>query len=233
MIPVSSSRPGDGPVALLFDLDGTLLDSIGLLLASMEHAFQGAPRAPTRAQWTAGIGTPLRTQLAEWADDDVAVEQYVARYREYQHRNLESLTTAYDGVVEVLEWARAGGFRTGVVTSKGRGMTARSLEHTGIAGFFDTVVTYEDTDRHKPGPEPVWLALERLGCVAERALFVGDSPHDMFAGRAAGVATAAALWGPFTRAELEPASPTYWLGRIRELRALPFKPFGGPGHPIP
>jgi pyrophosphatase PpaX len=123
-------------------------------------------------------------------------------------------------VLDLFTWARGAGHATGLVTSKGRGMTARSLGRVGLAESFDTVVTYEDTERHKPGPEPVLLALDRLGMSPGEAVFVGDSPHDMHAGRAAGVRTAAALWGPFSRAELAPAEPTWWLHSIGELREI-------------
>jgi pyrophosphatase PpaX len=204
-------------LGLLFDLDGTLLDSIDLLLECMEHAFAGRGRMPTRAEWVAGIGTPLRTQLAGWIDDPADVEAFVHRYRDHQDRHLERLTALYPGVAETVRWARARGHRTGIVTSKGRGMTARSLRHVGLDDAFDTIVTYEETERHKPLPDPVHLALDRLALPAHRALFVGDSPHDMHAGRAAGVRTAAALWGPFSRDTLAPAAPTWWLERITEL----------------
>ena len=96
-------------------------------------------------------------------------------------------------------------------------MTGRSLRHVGLHEAFDAIVTYEETARHKPMPDPVLLALERLGIAAERAIFVGDSPHDMGSGRAAGVRTAAAQWGPFSRDELAPSTPTYWLTRMAEL----------------
>ena len=225
---MSSSAPR---TALLFDLDGTLIDSIELLLTSMEHAFEGRERSPTRAQWTAGIGTPLRTQLSEWCEDDDVLEAIISRYRDFQSLHLERLTTAYPGVLKFLQWARDEGYALGIVTSKGRGMTDRSLQHVGLAASFDTVVTYEDTDRHKPGPEPVLLALERVGVAPQHAIYVGDSPHDMHSGRAAGAATAAALWGPFSREELEPASPTWWLGSIDELRDI-LKPFPARSHPI-
>ncbi len=205
-------------LALLFDLDGTLIDSIGLLLDCMYYAFEGRSPAPTRAQWVAGIGTPLRTQLAEWATDAEDVDRLVTRYREYQDRHLEALTTPYPRVLETLSWARAEGHATGIVTSKGKIMTARSLAHVGIAESFDTVVTYEETARHKPLPDPVQLALARLGVEPALALFVGDSPHDMHAGRAANVATAAATWGPFSRAELAPAAPTFWLTSMDDVR---------------
>src|SRR6476661_5559956 len=123
-------------LALLFDLDGTLIDSIELLLVCMEHAFDGRERAPTRAQWVAGIGTPLRAQLAEWCDDDAQVAALVERYRAFQDLHLERLTSPYEGVPQLLDWARREGHATAIVTSKGRGMTARSLAHVGLDGAF-------------------------------------------------------------------------------------------------
>ncbi len=204
-------------LALLFDLDGTLIDSIELLLQSMAFAFAERTDGPTRAQWIAGIGTPLRTQLAEWSHNEADADLLVSRYREYQNAHLEQLTTAYDGVLDTVAWARAQGHATAIVTSKGKIMTARSLTHVGLTDAFDTVVTYEDTTRHKPLADPVLLALEQLQLPQAHALFVGDSPHDMHSGRAADVRTAAATWGPFTRDELAPAHPTYWLSGMTDL----------------
>lgn len=204
-------------LAVLFDLDGTLIDSIDLLLQSMEAAFADRARRPTRPEWVAGIGTPLRTQLREWADSDDEVSDLVDRYRTYQDAHLERLTSLYPDVRETIEWVRRAGHATGLVTSKGRKMTDRSLQHVGLSALFDTIVTYEETTRHKPLPDPVDLALSRLSLPADRALFVGDSPHDMHSGRAAGVRTAAAQWGPFSRQELAPSNPSYWLTRMAEL----------------
>jgi len=141
----------------------------------------------------------------------------VRRYREYQDLHLERLTAPFPGAGKMLAWARGAGHATALVTSKGMGMTQRSLEHVGLAKAFDTIVTVEQTEHHKPHPAPVHLALERLGLPPGRALFVGDSTHDMHSGRAAGAATAAALWGPFSRAELATAHPTYWMQTLSEL----------------
>jgi pyrophosphatase PpaX len=196
--------------ALLFDLDGTLIDSIGLLLECMQFAFEGREQAPTTAEWVAGIGTPLRTQLAEWCRDVEDVEAMVGRYREYQDLHLERLTTPFPDVLDTIRWARDLGYPTAIVTSKGKGMTGRSLDHVGLATAFDAVVTFEETTRHKPLPDPVFLALERLGASPDRALFVGDSPHDMHAGRAAGVGAPAgppAAW-TCSRPAPTPIAPT-------------------------
>ncbi len=206
--------------AVLFDLDGTLLDSIGLLLECMEYAFAGRQVVPTRELWTAGIGTPLRVQMREFSVDEHEIESVVARYRTHQHANLERLTTLFPGAHEVVHTLRESGVKTGVVTSKGRGMTLRSLAHVGLADAFDVVVTADDTTRHKPDPLPVEHALYALGLTPDRALFVGDSTHDMYSGRAAGTATGAALWGPFTRGQLEGAGPTYWLQQVAEVPSV-------------
>ena len=208
------------PLALLFDLDGTVIDSIELLLDCMDHAFADRARRPTRLQWTATIGTPLRTQLAEWCDTESEIDALVHRYREFQDVHLESMTSLFPGVADTLAWARTAGHATAIVTSKGKIMTARSLKCVDLEHAFDTIVTYEETERHKPKPDPVWLALKRLGISAERAIFVGDSPHDMESGNAAGVRTAAAQWGPFTHEQLSPSNPTYWLPRMDALPAV-------------
>jgi len=207
-------------LALLFDLDGTLIDSIDLLIQSMQHAFSERTLRPSVPAWTAGIGKPLRIQIAEWAVGGDDVEALVARYREFQASHLERLTTIYPNVLETLAWAKARGHALGLVTSKGSGMTERSLSHVGLAGMFEVEVTVESTLRHKPLADPVLFALDQLQIPADRALFVGDSTHDMQAGKAAGVRTAAATWGPFSADELIPTQPSFWLQRMNDLQPI-------------
>jgi pyrophosphatase PpaX len=97
----------------------------------------------------------------------------------------------------------------------------RSLKLIGVEECFGVVVGIDATVKHKPEPEPVWYALEKLGGIAPAdAVFVGDSTHDMNAGRAAGVVTAAAMWGSFTREQLAATQPAHWLSAIGELGAL-------------
>lgn len=206
--------------ALLFDLDGTLLDSIGLLLDCMEYAFAERAVRPSRAEWTVGIGTPLRDQLRQYAVAEHELEDVVARYRTHQDANLEAQTSLFTGAREVVRWARQAGLPVGVVTSKGRGMTTRSLAHVGLLDAFDVIITAHDTVRHKPDPLPVQHALAAINVPPSRALFVGDSTHDMYAGRAAGTFTGAALWGPFSREQLAVTHPTHWLEKLAEVPAL-------------
>ena len=108
----------------------------------------------------------------------------------------------------------------GVVTSKAHAAARRGLELAGIADAFDVLIGSDDCDTHKPQPGPLQAALAQLARTPEGAAYVGDSPHDMLAGRRAGVRTYAALWGPFERAELEPSEPDAWLEDATQLATL-------------
>jgi pyrophosphatase PpaX len=207
--------------AVLFDLDGTLLDTIELLLASVRWAFRDrSERVPTREEWIAGIGTPLASQMRVYATDERDLATLIDGYREYQRAHHDELTRAYADAIETVVDLRRAGYRTGVVTSKASDIANRSLAFVGLDRYLDVVVGFDSTDRHKPDPEPVRYALDALQVPASAAVFVGDSPHDMYAGNAAGVVTVGALWGPFSRSALLPASPRFYLDRIRDLPPL-------------
>lgn len=207
--------------AVLFDLDGTLIDSIGLLLASVKHTFaEREGRAPTEEEWIAGLGTPLAEQLRPFVDSDEDAASLVDRYRSYQREHHDSLTTPYDGVLETLEQLYNWGHPLGVVTSKSNEMMERGLRHTGIDMYMTTTIGCESCAIHKPDPFPVRMALDELGYEPHEAVFVGDSPHDITSGNAAGVTTIAALWGPFTRHQLAPYKPTLYLYQISDLPAM-------------
>lgn len=206
---------------VLFDLDGTLIDSIQLILDSYHHTLQvhGIPPRTSR-QWLDGIGTPLRVQFREWAHDEVQMEAMIATYREYNLAHHDSRVTVYPGVVEMVHAVRAAGCRTGVVTSKNRSGALRGLRLAGLEQAMDVVIGADDVEQPKPHREPLDRALERLGAAHAGAVYVGDSVHDMHAGRNAGVQTAAVLWGPFGRTDLAPTHPDHWLEHPSELVSL-------------
>lgn len=206
------------PAAVLFDLDGTLIDSIALILGSMRHAFARCDRViPSDDEWLTGVGIPLRTMLQRYAANDAEIDQLIAAYREHQLANHDSLVRCYDEVPQTLAKLQQTGHPLAVVTSKGDVLARRGLELVGIASYFQTIVSCDSCTRHKPHPEPVLTALERLGYEPEEALFVGDSVHDIEAGNAAGVESVAALWGPFSREQLAVARPNRYINRIGEL----------------
>jgi pyrophosphatase PpaX len=210
------------PLALLFDLDGTLADSIALLLASFRHTFSThRPATPPDAEWIAGIGTPLITQMRTFVPDDEAlVDRMIVTYREFQRTHHDELMQEFDGAADTLALLKSRHHPTALVTSKGNDLAHQALTYLHLADYIDVVVGMDSCSRYKPDPEPVLIALSKLGATAENALFLGDSPHDIAAGNAAGVTTVAALWGPFSRAVLESASPTYKLEHIRALPPL-------------
>ena len=108
-----------------------------------------------------------------------------------------------------------------VVTSKTREMALRTLAVCGFDEGFPVVVTADEVRRGKPHPEPVHVALRELGVRAGPAvLFVGDSPHDLEAGRAAGVRTAAVTWGAAGEEALSARAPDYLVRRVEDLLAL-------------
>jgi pyrophosphatase PpaX len=193
---------------VLFDLDGTLIDSIELILRSAQFAFTRCGLdCPTDTQWLEGVGRPLPVMFAHFAPG--REPDLIAAYREFQMANHDELVTVYPGVREMLEALASAGHRMGIVTSKASPLALRGLKHTRIDGYFEAVIGMDLCKRHKPDPEPVMIALERLASVPTGAWFVGDSVHDMESGNAAGVATVGALWGPFTENDLAPSRPRF------------------------
>jgi pyrophosphatase PpaX len=212
------SRPEPSPAALLFDLDGTLIDSIELILGSARYAFDGfAGRAPTDEEWRAGIGRPLQTVLREYAPDEAEAHRLFTRYREYQLEHHDRLVTAYAGVVDTLRGFAQAGHPMALVTSKSDWMAVKALAHVGLAELIPVVVGCDTCVNHKPHPEPVERALTLLGVAPSNAIFVGDSPHDVQSGLAAAVLTVGVTWGAFDRQELEEAGADIVIDRIEEL----------------
>ena len=205
----------------LFDLDGTLIDSIELIMSSFRHtmlAHRGA--VPPDGEWRAGFGRPLRPQLAVYARDADEVTRMAVTYRAHNLENHDRLVKPYAGIPGVVAELAERGARLGIVTSKNRTAAEQGLRHCGLDGFFDMLVTSDDVTEHKPHPAPVLAALARLEARPAETVFIGDSPHDCEAGRAAGVSTAAALWGPFSRASLDPHGPDHWLERPEAILGL-------------
>ena len=205
--------------AILFDLDGTLVDSIELILTSARHAFVGfVGQAPTDDEWRATIGRPLQIVLREFAqNDDAEAERLFGRYREYQLANHDRLLHAYDGVVATLRALAEAGHPMAVVTSKSDLLARRALELVGVDDLFPVLVGCDTCVNHKPHPEPVERALVLLGVLPSDSIFVGDSPHDVESGRAAHVHTVGVTWGAFTREQMEASGADVVIHDITEL----------------
>ncbi|MEZ4455382.1 MAG: HAD-IA family hydrolase [Gemmatimonadales bacterium] len=209
------------PTTVLFDLDGTLLDSIRLIIDSYHHALATHGLPPRSDEhWLAGIGTPLRVQFRDWADQPEMLDALIATYRDFNISNHDSRVRAYPGVVDMVRAVRAAGLRTGLVTSKQRPGAIRGLRFLGLEDAMEVVIGAEDVENPKPHPEPLLKASRQLDIDPRAAIYVGDSEHDMKSGRAAGMRTAAALWGPFSRDHLAATQPDHWLDQPADLLTL-------------
>lgn len=180
---------------VLFDLDGTLIDSGPIIMASMRHASVTVlGREPDEERVRAAIGGPgLIAQMRELDPDrvDELVESYRA-HNEPLHATLE----AFDGVLELLPRLRERGHRLGIVTAKRVRTVELAFDRFPILReTTEVLVGAEDTERHKPDPDPLLEALARMGAQPQDAAYVGDSPFDIRAGKAAGTLAVAVGWG--------------------------------------
>jgi pyrophosphatase PpaX len=199
---------------VLFDLDGTLIDTTDLILASCAFTFERhCGWCPPREALVATFGRSLPETLLEFAgragfaDPPAEAAAMLATYRAHNDEHHDALIREFEGVPAMLDALAGAGVRMGVVTSKREGAARRGLDFFGLACYFDVAVFHDDTTRHKPDPEPLVYAMEQAGAAPRETVYVGGSVHDIAAGRAAGVTTVAALWGPFPRADLVAAGP--------------------------
>ncbi len=213
---------------ILFDLDGTLVDTTDLILQSFAHAFDShlPGRLPSRESLVATFGRSLPETLDEIAaaegvtDARAFGEAMLATYRDFQRLHHDVLIRPFPGVAEMLDGLARGGHDLGLVTSKMEGFARRGLRMFDLERHFQTAVFHDDTERHKPDPEPLLLAAERAGRSPGEVIYVGDSTHDIVAGRAAGMKTVAVLWGPFSRHVLEAERPDWIIERPGQLLPL-------------
>jgi pyrophosphatase PpaX len=180
---------------VLFDLDGTLIDSGPIILASMQHAVRTVLHREIPAEELGmtiggqGIVAQMQAIDLDHADELLAV------YKEHNDGLHETLE-AFDGLVALLPGLKAEGRKLGIVTAKRHRTVGLALDRfPALADAFDVVVGFEDTERHKPAPDPVLLAVEKLAGTPREAVYIGDSPFDIGAAKAAGVFAVAVGWG--------------------------------------
>jgi pyrophosphatase PpaX len=205
---------------VLFDLDGTLLDSGWMILASMRHATSTVlEREIPEDELLAKVGgSGLREQMREFDPD--RVEDLVAVYREH-NEPLHQDVVACAGVLPLLDRLRSEGRRLGVVTAKRHETVALAAHALPFLDDLDVVVGWNDTERHKPHPDPILRALDQLDAAPEDAAYVGDSPFDIAAARAAEVFAVAVTWGRIHSSELlEAEEPDAVVDTAEELHAV-------------
>ncbi len=205
--------------AVLFDLDGTLIDTLGLIRESMRYATATVLGAPLPDDvLMRNVGVPLAVQMREFSEEHA--DELLAVYREHNDRVHDLLVREYPGVELALDELVEAGLRLGVVTSKLHRVAERGLDRFSLGRFFEVLVGSDDVDIHKPEPFPLLYAAEQMGVDPRRCAYVGDSPHDMAAARAAGMVAIAATWGVSSPERLRAAEAQYEAHSMAEVVAI-------------
>lgn len=209
--------------AILFDLDGTLADTHGLIMQCYEYTIETHLGRPMRREiWERLVGLPLDDTLtAVCAFYDVELTPTLLNdlrqtYRAHMRANCDDVR-AFPGIVEMLNALRERGLRMAIVTTKFRHMAVRHLETAGLADYFEFIVPGDEVTHPKPDAEPFLRALELLGLPPEHVAHVGDSSHDITGAKAAGIYAIAALWGTDNKDALLSANPDLIINAPLEL----------------
>ncbi len=204
---------------VIFDLDGTLADSVPLIVASYQHAFTtvlGQPHDPDEIKtW---IGQSLYGAFVRVAPD--RADELFAAYTTWNEANTERLLRPFPGVPELAQALVSAGVRTGVATSKREAPAAWALRLCGIADTMPLLVHHDSVAHHKPAPDALLLAAARVDAAPDACVYVGDAAVDVLAARHAGMAAIACTWGAGTRADIEAAGPDAVCESVADLRRL-------------
>lgn len=206
--------------AVLFDFDGTLVDTTELIYRSLHHATgEVLGREFPRETLMAGVGQPLPQQIelllgrgeSVGGDTEEQSRALLDSYRAYNEAHHEDLIREFPGVEASLSRLADAGIKLAVVTSKRRPSVRMALDSfPGLGTVVDHFVTMEDTAEHKPRPAPLLKGLEVLGDVPrQKSAYVGDSPFDIEAARAAGVLGVGVSWGAFSEDAVRAAEPDH------------------------
>lgn len=180
--------------SILFDFDGTLINTNDVIIEAWQYTYKhyGFDEVPVE-HITRCFGEPLLVTMAR-EFPDIDPEESASVYRQRQADMAEKLVTVFDGIPVLLKELKRAGYKIGIVTSRTRESTMRYLKQFDIEEYFDGVVTCDDTDRHKPDPEPVLMGLKKLDTDKDCALMIGDSSFDMKSANNAGVKTVLVGW---------------------------------------
>lgn len=205
--------------AVLFDLDGTLIHSVDHIVDCWQHTARTClGREMTRDEILPTLGRTLTDAFEEIAPG--RSDELYQVYRAHQLETHDLTVKPVDGTKETLEALKAAGFLVGVVTAKRLITAMQGLDLFGLAPYFDTIVTLEDSTKHKPNPEPLLVAAGKLNIAPKEAIYVGDARVDIEAGNAAGMQTAWVTWGAGTLLNLQNDTPDFTFNTMEEVATL-------------
>lgn len=203
---------------ILFDLDGTLLDTNELIIQTFLHTAEVYfPGEYDREKVMTFYGETLETTYGRIARDDEMVNEMIKTYHAFNSARHDEMVGTFDGVYEVLEKLHAAGYKMAIVSSKRRDMAIRGLKLFDIEKFFDVVVTADCVDNPKPHAEPIRMALEKLGKMAESAIMIGDNHHDIESGKNANVKSVCVGWTLHDIEMMRSYNPDFIINTMHDL----------------
>lgn len=202
---------------ILFDLDGTLLDTTELIVTSFLHTLaEHGPLPYGEKEVLEALGEPLYEQMKRFGGEERA-KAMVQTYRRHNVAHHDDYVKAFPGVNQVLERLRQEGCTLGVVSNKHRITVEMGLRLCGLDKWMATVVCQGEANRDKPSPDPILLAMDRVGAEPATTLMVGDSRYDLLAARDAGIASAGVAWSAHGAKSLLAYDPDYLLDSMEDL----------------
>lgn len=209
---------------VLFDFDGTLMDTNDVIIQSWQYTFRTIEgREEDEKVLLATFGEPLEFTINKFFGVDGAkMDEYVEIYRSYQREHFADDIKLFPGIMEMLEQLKSEGYTLALVTSRLRSTTMQGIEKFGIGRFFDIIITADDCTKHKPDPQPINITLEKLGALPEESVMLGDTVMDIGCARNAGVRSVLVGWS-MALAEEEAAAkaaPDYIIESPSSLSAL-------------
>lgn len=204
--------------SILFDMDGTLIDTNKLIMESFKHTFHEYGLTYSYEEMLGFNGPPLIDTFKKALPEKA--EEMVQTYREHNNAYHDMYVTAFPHVREVILQLQEQNINMAVVSSKMKQSVRQGLKHTGLDDLFTTIVTVDDVTHAKPHPESLYKAIRLLETEKESTLMVGDNYHDIEAGHNAGTQTAGVAWSMKGKAFLQNCHPTYMLDDMRDILQL-------------
>lgn len=202
--------------AILFDLDGTLINTNKLIIKSFQYIFKEHLKLDvSEEELVRYFGEPLVATMTRYYPEDP--DFLVEAYKEYNYKVHDEIAEEFDGVEEALKKFKESGIKLAIVTSKRRYMAERGLKLFNLYDIMDVVVTPEDTEKHKPDGEPVLKACQLLNIKAHEAIMVGDSHNDILSGKNAGCYTCLVKYTGVPLQEVLQTNPDYVIDHIRDI----------------
>lgn len=204
---------------ILFDFDGTLVDTNELIIQSFQHTFKThLNKHVDKEDIIKNFGEILKITLDRECGD--AGDEAIKTYRNFQIGNFEKLIAIRNDIKEGIIELHKQGYKLGIVTSRLNDSAIRGLNHFGLMDYFESIIGADDTDKHKPDPTPAILALKKMGGKPEETLFIGDSPYDILCGKNAGITSVVVGWSALPMDVILKCDPDYVVNSMEELLEL-------------